>query len=429
MLYLPAFEFEGIELRLPARAESIVELCRRLNNADDSISLLELFAGDPGIFLFVVARCSALQSGPILSLEQVFESLSVAVLSSNIDDDAFSPIANLDSLRWDVFYKWLQKPRMKSLKKFVQSFSDLDGHLVRQGLKNILSKEFEFASLQSNVPKENPNSYFANSPLLLPVRLIWEMQRRIHALESDFERRLHDSKMEAMKQLAYGASHEINNPLANIASRAQVLMSREDDGGRRQQLATIYSQAIRAHEMISDLMLFANPPEAEFRSADLRELAQSVIGELATEAGAAEISMRVCQYPDVCNCDIDWTQIAEALKAMLQNSMIAIGVGGEIRVQIWREDQQHIGIGVCDTGDGVDTTIADLIFDPFYSSREAGRGLGFGLSKAWRIAELHKGRLRLAPSADCGGRFVMTLPIKRATGENKQCRIDNLRAA
>ncbi len=78
----------------------------------------------------------------------------------------------------------------------------------------------------------------------------------------DFERRLEEEKLAALVELAYGASHEINNPLANIATRAQVLLREEPHPERRRMLSAIHAQAMRAHEMIADLMLFARPPRA-----------------------------------------------------------------------------------------------------------------------------------------------------------------------
>ena len=75
----------------------------------------------------------------------------------------------------------------------------------------------------------------------------------------------------ALKELAYGASHEINNPLANIAARAQTLLEDEPDPERRRKLTAIHRQAMRAHEMIADLMLFARPPKLEL--ADVRPAA------------------------------------------------------------------------------------------------------------------------------------------------------------
>ena len=82
------------------------------------------------------------------------------------------------------------------------------------------------------------------------------------------------AKLDAVKELAYGASHEINNPLANISARAQALLRDEADPERRRALEAIHQQALRAHEMIADLMLFARPPRQAERQGALAALAQ-----------------------------------------------------------------------------------------------------------------------------------------------------------
>src|SRR5438309_9187168 len=85
----------------------------------------------------------------------------------------------------------------------------------------------------------------------------------------DFDSALESAKLQALYNFAYGLSHEINNPLANIATRAQTLLLDEKDPERRRKLATIVQQAFRAHEMIADLMLFARPPAVRAQEVDL----------------------------------------------------------------------------------------------------------------------------------------------------------------
>ena len=80
-------------------------------------------------------------------------------------------------------------------------------------------------------------------------------------LAARFDDALAEGRLEAMRELAYGAGHEINNPLANIATRAQALLLEEKDSERRRRLATIVDQAFRARDMIGGLMLFARPPK------------------------------------------------------------------------------------------------------------------------------------------------------------------------
>src|SRR5438445_5320180 len=100
----------------------------------------------------------------------------------------------------------------------------------------------------------------------------------------DFATAVEAAKLQALYNFAYGLSHEINNPLANITTRAQTLLVDEKDPDRRRKLATIVQQAFRAHEMIADLMLFARPPTLRPETVDLAKLTDSVVAEMQDQA-------------------------------------------------------------------------------------------------------------------------------------------------
>ena len=230
---------------------------------------------------------------------------------------------------------------------------------------------------------------FSNAALL---GLIQDRQSSRECFADD----LLKAKLSAMKQLAYGASHEINNPLANIATRAQTMLADEAQPDRRFQLAVIHEQAMRAHDMISDMMLFAHPPALRLESVDLRMMIVSLIREceqnmLPLISSGATVSATI--GTNVGRAQIDPTQCKVALASLIQNAAEAIRSDeGEIEICI-RNEGSDLCFEVSDNGIGIDEKIQRHLFDPFYSGREAGRGLGFGLSKSWRIAELHGGSL------------------------------------
>jgi hypothetical protein len=105
----------------------------------------------------------------------------------------------------------------------------------------------------------------------------------------------------------------------------------------------------------------------------------------------------------------DATQLAVALKALLRNAFEALGEEGTIQVAAYGQ-QAEIAISVTDNGPGIPPQVREHIFDPFYSGREAGRGLGFGLPKCWRIAELHGGSVVVASESGGGATFTLLLP-------------------
>ena len=230
----------------------------------------------------------------------------------------------------------------------------------------------------------------------------------------DFNARLEHEKLEAMKELAYGAGHEINNPLANIAARAQTLLQDEADPERARKLAAIHRQAMRAHEMIADLMLFARPPKLNRVTCDLRQIARTVLDELADIAAEQDTGLAFEADDTSIEVEADSTQLCVALQALVKNALEAIGEGGHVRVAVRRletgsETLAEISVG--DDGPGISDEVRERMFDPFFSGREAGRGLGFGLSKCWRIITDHGGRLVVERAAAGGAEIKIQLEI------------------
>ncbi len=240
---------------------------------------------------------------------------------------------------------------------------------------------------------------------MTPPPPITDEQRRWFAEE------LQRAKLEAMKELAYGASHEINNPLANIALRAQTLLKREDDADKRKALEAMHRAAMRGHEMISDMMLFARPPAADKRPIDLRDVAAKVVEELTPRAEEIGTKLSASQSETAVEAIADPDQMIVAVRALVENSFDALGQGGEIDVSTHREGTDA-RIVVSDNGPGVPEAIQPHVFDPFFSGREAGRGLGFGLPKCWRLVTEHGGGVRLDSQPGRGVTVTIRLPSR-----------------
>jgi signal transduction histidine kinase len=224
-------------------------------------------------------------------------------------------------------------------------------------------------------------------------------------------------KLDALKELAYGASHEINNPLANIAARAQTLLRDESHLERRRALEAIHQQAIRAHEMISDLMLFARPPALALENVDLHKLLDQVTASVANEAAKREIGLELTPAAGELNIVADPEQLHVAIKAVITNAIEAIGRVGKVAIRVSEETtgpNKRAVVEIVDTGIGISPEVREHIFDPFYSGREAGRGLGFGLSKCWRIITEHGGDIDVSSTPGQGATFTIYLPNVQA---------------
>lgn len=206
------------------------------------------------------------------------------------------------------------------------------------------------------------------------------------------------ARLEALAEFAAGAGHEINNPLATIIGRAQLLLKDERDPQRRQMLMVIGAQAYRIRDMIGDTMLFGRPPLPEFKPVDLRETVDSVVKKQAEEM-ATERSYVEVNASDAILLRADPVQLSIVLTELLRNSRKALSPqGGEITVSARSEAGQAV-IEIRDHGVGFTDLERQHAFDPFFSGRQAGRGLGFGLSKCWRIVEQHAGQIEIQSSA------------------------------
>ena len=159
---------------------------------------------------------------------------------------------------------------------------------------------------------------------------------RLAELEDHFNEALEIAKLDALKELAYGASHELNNPLANISARAQTLLQEEKDPERRRRLAAINSQAFRAHEMIADMMLFARPPQLVLQSVNLVELIDDLVRRLTEEASQQNTELVRVGGDTPIEARVDPVHLRAALRALVINSLEALAEGGRIELSVRR---------------------------------------------------------------------------------------------
>lgn len=224
--------------------------------------------------------------------------------------------------------------------------------------------------------------------------------------------------LEAMAEFSAGAGHEINNPLGSILGQTQLLLRGETSAAVRQALEIIGSQAWRIRDMIGDVMLFARPPSPEFQSVELVELCRRVVDGVVRNRATSDVEVQLeCSEPTIA-VEADAAQLQTLIGRLVQNSIEAIlnsGNSGKAVVRLSSDvSNAAVGICVCDNGPGVmDEIIRRHLFDPFFSGRSAGRGLGFGLSLAWQIVRSHAGILIFQPGEGGGAEFHVALPVRQ----------------
>ncbi len=223
-------------------------------------------------------------------------------------------------------------------------------------------------------------------------------------------------KLEAMAEFAAGAGHEINNPVATIVGRVQMLLRHETDPERRQSLATIGGQAYRIRDMIGDAMLFGRPPASCLSAVNLSIAIEDVQHSLSDAILTSGVQLTVVLSNAVC-LEADETQLKVVISNLIQNCLNVLEPGGKIE---FSAEEETVGavpmlhLQISDDGPGLSEQEQEHLFDPFFSARQAGRGLGFGLSKCWRIIDLHRGRIEAETIPGSGVTFHLFWPIHQA---------------
>lgn len=225
----------------------------------------------------------------------------------------------------------------------------------------------------------------------LSARLIQQLRLASpERLDEKTSRELRDLKLEALAEFAAGAGHEINNPVATIAGRASLLLRGETDPERRRSLETIGGQAYRIRDMIGDAMTFARPPEPRIESIFPAQLVQSVVSSFEETAKKQGTQLNL-NLDETLQISADAEQFRVVVSCLIRNSLEALKTVRAIEIQLQSVDSSHVILRVSDDGPGLDEIEREHLFDPFFSGRQAGRGLGFGLSRCWQILRQHGG--------------------------------------
>ena len=223
-------------------------------------------------------------------------------------------------------------------------------------------------------------------------------------------RALDAAKLDALAEFAAGAGHELNNPLAVILGRAQLLLARRPDPEAARSLRAIAAQAQRAHRILRDLMAVARPPVPRPRPCQPDEVVRSCLRDLRDEAAARGVRLVGETREPGPRAWADPDPLRQLADILTRNAIEATPPGGSVRFTASGDDRALVWT-VQDDGRGLDPTEADHLFDPFYCGRQAGRGLGLGLPRAARFVARSGGELRWDPAPERGTIFRLRLPL------------------
>jgi signal transduction histidine kinase len=214
----------------------------------------------------------------------------------------------------------------------------------------------------------------------------------------------------ALGEFAGGAGHELNNPLAVIVGRAQLLLGRAQDSESARSLRAIITQARRVHRILRDLMYVARPPAPRPRLCQPDEILRACVNDLQLDADARGIRLSAELPGRRLAVAVDPDGLRHIAEVLTRNALEATPAGGAVRVSS-ALDPHRLEWSVRDSGKGLDISEGRHLFDPFFCGRQAGRGLGLGLPRAARFVELAGGEVRWRSNPGQGTTFTVTLPV------------------
>ena len=216
----------------------------------------------------------------------------------------------------------------------------------------------------------------------------------------------------ALAELAAGAAHELNNPLAVISGRAQLLAEAEQNQEKKQILQQIQQNANEASDIIEDLMSFAEPPSPRPTKTSVSQLIEEALQLASRKAKVENINAEIETPESSENLFIDSAQIVSSIANIICNAIESYGeTPGPVKIGIQNaESDDFLKLSIEDYGGGMSRETLKKATQPFFSDKPAGRKRGMGLAYAARLIELNKGSLSITSEQGKGTIVSIYLP-------------------
>jgi len=235
--------------------------------------------------------------------------------------------------------------------------------------------------------------------------------RRKRELEEQLRRAEHSA---VVGRLASGIAHEIRNPLnfMNLSiDHLQARVAPEDPSTRAEHtriLSMIKEEIARLNRMVSDFLSYGRPARLDFREID----AHLLLGEIAEFVKAQADEQHVCielrvEGDQSTMLEADAKQLRTCFSNLIINAIQAMPHGGQLTITLRPDDTEQV-ILISDTGVGIPESAREQIFEPYYSTKETGIGLGLPLTR--KIIEEHGGKIEVGNTDEVGTTFIVTLP-------------------
>ncbi len=257
-------------------------------------------------------------------------------------------------------------------------------------------------------PESSPEEFAA---------LFRAFNRMTHELEVHQEQLVQSRKIAAVGTLTAGIAHELNNPINNIVLTAEVLkedlreLSQEEILGLIQD---ILGQGERAAEIVKGLLDFSRSERPEIEPLDIAGVIQDTLKLVRNQLSLSGIQTELDLPQDLPQVDGNRKSLQQVFLNLFINAVQAMLDGGSLTIRAdATPDGQWLKVQVVDTGMGIAAKDLPHIFDPFYTTKQVGRGTGLGLSVTYGIVEKHGGHIEVESAQGKGSTFSVVLPVRQ----------------
>lgn len=271
---------------------------------------------------------------------------------------------------------------------------------IENAIKKISKGDF------MNIPDISTGDEFEN--------LVDSLNNMINELNKRNEELVQARKLESLGRLTSGVAHELNNPLNNISTSVQILLEEigENDLEYKMELLTGTEKEVdRARNIVKALLEFSRERALKIKTINFLDLVNEAIASIKRQV-PAHVKLEV-QVPEDIQINLDPGRMQSVLINLMLNAIQAMESEGTLSIKAkQKESNEELRFQVQDTGCGISEENISKIFDPFFSTKEVGKGSGLGLSIIYGIVELHGGRIQVTSEEGEGATFTIFLPTR-----------------